>query len=411
MAKGFITRRCGGNSGTATTNIITITSETELPSSPKDGTIAILTNTPVGKIYAQTATPESPSVGDLWFIPSGTANVVYISEKEAYGVKTVKQYNGTTWEAVNAFQYSEGVWSTLVYLLNGSDECEAFTGGWKAIAIRRADDWTTSEMQAPTVTKIEGGITLTQSASGYKSGAYHTTNKIDVSKYDVLRIQGDMNIKCYGQVRLVSAIGTYSESNTVLVKELPGSGIIDLMLDVSTLDGDYYILFDIATNGNSSTIFTLTKIWMYKSLYLFNSGDQFTALTGGWEQNSSTKIYSVSNNGIVNFNSDNIYLAGGADVNHATIITTVKKIDITNFKTLYFELTVDGNTGNDAYGLITSITSDIATEAVVMTETTVTGLVTLSVDITSLSGEFYVAAGSCAGQGSRPRTIHRIWLV
>lgn len=377
MAEGFITRRGGGGCA-ATTNIITIASETELPANPKEGTIAIVTTTAIGKIYAQSIIPESPSVGDLWFAPSGVANVVYIAEKEAYAIKAIKQYNGTDWETVNAFQYSEGAWTTKVYLLNGSDECELITAGWKAIAIRRADDWTTSETQVPTVTKIDGGIILTQTADGYASGAYHTAQKIDVSKYDVLRIQGSVDIKCYGQIRLVSAIGSYSESNTVLVEELPESDAIDLTLDVSSLDGDYYILFDIATNGNSSTIFTLTKIWLDKVTYLFNAGDQCESVTGGWE------IYSQDDGAYAEFSPDVMYI-GGSDYNWVRVNTS-KKINLSGFSRLCINIVAIGGsyTGHMVYLETEKTVNDIT-----MFKPTGTGLWVY--DISGFSGECYLS--------------------
>ena len=327
--------------GSVRTPIITITSETELPADPKPGTIAILTTTPIGRIYAQTSTPESPSVGDLWFSPSVVANVVYIDGKEAYAVKTVRQYNGTAWETVNAFQYTDGAWSTMVYLLNGIDECKPVTGGWKAIAIRRDSGWTESEKLAPTITKVDGGIRVSQSASGYNCGAYHTVNKIDVSGYDVLRIQGGVTAMRAAEIRLVSAIGPYTGSNTVIYKSLPSSGAIDLTLDVSALDGDYYVLFDTSTDNEKATIFTLTKIWLSKVKYLFNAGDQCESVTGGWKQ----VAYSGYSNG--GFSKEGTYIHLSSDSNgQASVATHVNAVDVAKFETLtvnFTEVTLAGS--------------------------------------------------------------------
>lgn len=401
MAEGFITRRGGG--GSVRTPIITITSETELPADPKPGTIAILTTTPIGCIYAQTSTPESPSVGDLWFSPSAVANVVYIDGKEAYAVKTVRQYNGTAWETVNAFQYIDGAWSTMVYLLKGIDECKPITGGWKAIAIRRASSWTDSETQAPEVEKIDGGIILTQSASGYKSGAYHTTQQIDVSGYDVLCIQGEMTIKNRGEVRLVSAVGPYSESNTVLYEELPSSGAIDIKLDVSGLTGDYYVLFDVATDGDTSTILTLTKIWLYKATYLFDNGDQYEAVTGGWTSKKGS-------GGVVTFGSTQMTLTYMGNSDRTAALYTAKKIKISGSK-LYCTVDITANGQFFEFGIASSVTSSetIGFVSKSTVQSGKTGSMTVTIDTSgSVDKEYYVVART---YGATTANISKVWMA
>ena len=394
MADCFITRRGGG--GSVRTPIITITSETELPADPKPGTIAILTTTPIGRIYAQTSTPESPSVGDLWFSPSAVANVVYIDGKEAYAVKTVRQYNGTAWETVNAFQYTDGAWSTMVYLLNGIDECKPVTGGWKAIAIRRDSSWTESEKLAPTITKVDGGIILTQSASGYKSGAYHTSQKIDVSGYDVLRIQGEMTIKNKGEVRLVSAVGPYSESNTVLYEELPSSGAIDITMDVSGLTGDYYVLFDIACDSSKSTIFTLTKIWLYKVWYLFDNGDQYEAVTGGWYQYSREGYNGTANIGEV--------ISLNAPLGTTAAATMRNKIDLSGYKSV--EIYV--SSFYSGVNIIVAETNSGYVQDNYVVNKSCKAKGWHSADVSSLSGEYYIYV-TCGNDASA--TVDQVRLA
>ena len=398
MADCFITRRGGG--GIARTPIVTITSETELPADPKPGTIAILTTTPIGHIYAQTAIPESPSVGDLWFFPSAVANVVYIDGKEAYAVKTVRQYNGTTWETVNAFQYIDGAWSTMVYLLNGSDECKPITGGWKAIAIRRASSWTDDETQAPEVEKIDGGILVTQSASGYKSGAYHTAQKIDVSGYDILRIQGEVDIKDRGEVRLVSAVGPYSESNTVLYVELPSSGTMDLTLDVSDLDDEYYVLFDLGTDGSTSTIFTLTKIWLDKVTYLFDNGDQYEAVTGGWEAEKYTIDGTV-------YGCIGEVIRIGHWPDQYNRIATKKKISFDGYSKLCMEIKDPGGSYTGHWIFLSNGPLGSHNEVVRYRISYSSSKSVYSFDISSVTGEYYVFLMA----GNNEWISHqRIWL-
>ena len=388
-----------GGGGIARTPIVVITSETELPANPKPGTIAILTTTSIGRIYAQATIPESPSVGDLWFAPSAVANVVYIDGKEAYAVKTVKQYNGTAWETVNAFQYTDGAWSTMVYLLNGIDECKPITGGWKAIAIRRASNWTDDETQAPVVTKIDGGVTLTQSASGYKSGAYRTKQKIDVSGYDLLRIRGEVVVKDRSEVRLVSAVGPYSESNTVLYEELPSSGAIDITMDVSGLTGDYYVLFDIATDGDTSTIFTLTKIWLDKVKYLFDNGDQYEAVTGGWgKTGEGSPSFTV--------NADRLTVSKSASSNGRHNITTYNMIDLTNVSAIEFE----ANCTNPDRGQLVVLSSAI--KHVASKSTNSASRKSYTLDVSALEGEYYIAFGVIFNEsGTWTANLYRAKLI
>ena len=140
---------------------------------------------------------------------------------------------------------------------------------------------------------------------------------------------------------------------------------------------------------------------------LYYNGNQYDAITGGWEQNPLSTYFDDPNTGDVTFNSGNIYLHGD---DASCLLTTKKKVNVSSFDALRFEVTVTGDIYNDLYGLVANAASDVGKNAIAFAESSKSGLQTITVDVSSISGEYYVCVGTSAGSGYRPRTIHKIWL-
>ena len=100
-------------------------------------------------------------------------------------------------------------------------------------------------------------------------GTLHTKNKIDLTLYKTLHFNGILkhtvpsetgwSTACY--LGIWSDIGTYADSNRVarLTSDING----DAILDVSGLEGEYYIGFHVTSRyqGGASEV-TLRKLWL-----------------------------------------------------------------------------------------------------------------------------------------------------
>ena len=123
---------------------------------------------------------------------------------------------------------------------------------------------------------------------------------------------------------------------------------------------------------------------------LFWDGNQCIDVTGGWEQNPSSKAYGILNTGTVTFD-DAIYLSSVSS-SQSAIATTKKAIDFTNYKTL--TVTVEEYAqGGAATGMISihnSHPENVAQDATPLKHTfNKTGEIT--VDISGITGKKYLS--------------------
>lgn len=144
--------------------------------------------------------------------------------------------------------------------------------------------------------------------------------------------------------------------------------------------------------------------WVDWVTYLYNEGDRCVDITGGWEANASMKLNGGTNKPAnVTFNSTNITTKLGS----VCIANTVNKINVTPYSTLNFYVDVQETAISDVYGIIANY-GDIYKDCVsCLINAQATGLQTISVDISTVEGEYYVVCGS----SNRIRVIHKVWLA
>lgn len=120
---------------------------------------------------------------------------------------------------------------------------------------------------------------------------------------------------------------------------------------------------------------------------LFDNGDQFEKITGGWARNSKLYFeYSGKNTGTVEVGNI-IKLEATASV--CAVATTVNKIDLTEFNTLQAtETEKDG-----FYVIVHSITSGDLQDNYIATSGKVQSG-TANIDITAVTGEYYISAAT-----------------
>ena len=118
--------------------------------------------------------------------------------------------------------------------------------------------------------------------------------------------------------------------------------------------------------------------WQELAQYLYKNGEQYTSLTGGWGLGSGT--VSGGKGGFA-ANADHLSFTGQTDA-YWGFGTTLRSVDLTNFRTLH--VYGYGN-GSGTFGVGTAQDANFNASTVVYTT-----LTNYSVDISSLSGSYYV---------------------
>lgn len=252
----------GGGGSDLNFKIIAVASESALPSSAAENTIAVITTTPISEWEMSAVT--SPT----WSAPEG---YVYITTRASYlgdgiGFNAIKknglwvhptgcqQYVSGAWVQKTAKIYQNGAWTgwmgkTLLY--NSGDECQSITGGWaaKAVGIQYYP------ALAPTITKNDGLVTvslLTSTTTEWKAGIYTTNNQINLTKYQTLTLHGrGEGADEYCKAWLV-ALPSLSEWQSYPQVSILNQSMTDISLDVSALSGGYYIAIGVAKSSNST---------------------------------------------------------------------------------------------------------------------------------------------------------------
>lgn len=218
-------------------NIISCISEEVLPSTAKDGDIAIISSVPFENTYIQDFEPTAQKNGDLWiyFAVDGTLPAIGGSVI-IYPQKAYQHINGV-WTIVAMKVHKDGTWldatgDVVIYV--PGDEAEEITDGWYASS-------------AATLTKETNRMVI-------YNGFVSTVSKIDLTHYSRLTFE----VCCTSGANSYVGIGTVptefvASASTSLNETVYFTRVIDL----EAMTGEYYIL--IKSNSGSSPTY-VTKI-------------------------------------------------------------------------------------------------------------------------------------------------------
>ena len=127
--------------------------------------------------------------------------------------------------------------------------------------------------------------------------------------------------------------------------------------------------------------------WYPMRVYFYDSGDECTIITGGWTAGGTNPNF------VFTKGSDSLYLQAAVANNTVYSMYTINTIDLTNISTLHFKVKYDVN-GSSGYCSVNAVNSSPSTSDYnVGTYNTVTmnlGVQTVSVDVSSLSGNYYI---------------------
>lgn len=215
------------------------------PANPKENTIWVDTDVPVTGWAFQSQPPEAPREGMVWIKtgPDG-AGAFNALEKNAITLTPLgaKQYTGGQWVTLDAQTWQEGRWESwwTGELYDGGDECTAVTGGWMPYAMSYVENVTAVE---PRITKTDGAVKVDIGQGGANGGVYITKNKIPFSGKTALVFTGtaggDSTERCC--VGIWSQLQRDFAQNRAATYNFPAGFSGDASLDVSALEGEYYV--------------------------------------------------------------------------------------------------------------------------------------------------------------------------
>lgn len=188
-------------------------------------------------------------------------------------------------------------------------------------------------------------------------------------------------------------------------------------------------------NGDpvKSILFNGTEVWRAE-LYLYDSGNQFTDVTGGWvgcsdDANITSYInlsYSYNNRTCIRIRSKGISDALGGDNTGAAIALTTNKIDLTGYSNLNVTTYSTGETGSGStflflYGLYTTKTPTQRSGATnsgyvsgarkSFTSDLYNKWSTSSINISSITGSYYVGVVQRGNVNyEKIAYINKVWL-
>ena len=224
----------GGGGSDLNFKVIAVTSESALPSSAAENTIAVITTTAITSyVFASTA-PASPVEGMVWLV-TGTASTI--------GFNAIKK-NGLWVYPTGCQQYVSGAWAEkqIMGYLNGS---------WE-----RTDIWILKD--GVINTEITGGFNFGNNAqfangllkisySGNRGGDYTSKSLIDLTNYSTLTArvkQTSRYATIYGFKlgidKLASNISSMNPTVGTQVQDVTAD-YIDVNVDISGITGAYYV--------------------------------------------------------------------------------------------------------------------------------------------------------------------------
>lgn len=214
------------------------------PARPKENMIWVKSDKAGKKYVFAEAAPEAPAEGLIWF--SATADGI-ITQANVYG--------DGAWNRVDAYMYLSGTWvhitSSIVYLYNKGDTCDAVSGGWEAAAWRINSG---APGSVPNLTYGDSSLAVSYTAG--KEGLVNTRASVNLDKIrKVCAVISNVsnNIGMNNLVVSTKTGQTGFPQNAKASKDL-FNGTVEL--DVSALSGNYFVGFRVRGN------FHIEAVWL-----------------------------------------------------------------------------------------------------------------------------------------------------
>ncbi|MDO4566399.1 MAG: hypothetical protein Q4B42_03615 [Oscillospiraceae bacterium] len=244
-----------------------------LADTPKDGTIGVVTETPITEWVFSTTQPTTRqdgselSGGELWFkcgISSPAARNVLKKNSAWVYPNLCYQYVSGVWISKLSKTYQDGAWMEWSkYLYDKGDECLTIGGGgWTASGFI----WGSNDPNPGLVTKNADHM-LIGCASGAKTTVVGKSALIDVSGYRTLSLIYDVVTAGSGSnsvfLNVASNKEAFHTSSVAMARHnYPAVGNDYLLTgDISAVNDSYYIAVSTYDSGGTLTI-RVKEVWL-----------------------------------------------------------------------------------------------------------------------------------------------------
>ena len=227
--------------------VIAVASESALPSTAAENTIAVITTAPITSYVFSSSVPTSPAEGMVWFA-TGTASTVGFNAVKKNGLWVYptgcQQYVSGAWVAKTAKTYRDGAWvEWTTYLYNHGIINTDVTGGLTTTGYTI----NSVPLVAPT---FEASRIVLAGAAGvmFLTG---TANAVDLSPYSQLKIDANV-VSTYQSYHAFTCRVTPTkdaENNVIASVGSATLGEQTLTLDVSSINQAVYLC--LAGGGNT----------------------------------------------------------------------------------------------------------------------------------------------------------------
>lgn len=254
----------GGGGSSLNFKVIAVASESALPSSAAENTIAVITTTAITSYVFSSSAPTSPAEGMVWFA-TGTASTVGFNAVKKNGLWVYptgcQQYVSGTWVTKTAKTYKSGAWvEWRLYLYNAGDECTDITGGWttSGYAIPSGQEGYLNPLLKESNRFVSNGGNSTLSMLG-------TNLPVDTTGYSTLKtlanVTGTFSSTTINSTFFLSGLLTksYFLKSDISVKN-HGLGQQTLAIDISSINMPLYV----AVNFGFAAAYAgyVTQVWL-----------------------------------------------------------------------------------------------------------------------------------------------------
>ena len=242
---------------------------TEQPTSPKENTIWVNTDTAIGEYHFSATEPTTRSDGtalqngDLWIKVGilSTAKINVLKKNAVYVYPLLaKQYIDGVWLSKIATSYQNGEWvDWLMYLYRYGDSFEEITGGWYSEKGKGLTSGNAGIPREISITTNTNNVVFSCADGWYAVGRVWLLRKIDLTDINTITAIGTNTNKNVIELVVWSSIGDYIQDSKVASASLSNE---ETVLSVESLKGEYYVGFYFNTGQNTGTAtYTLRELY------------------------------------------------------------------------------------------------------------------------------------------------------
>lgn len=238
-------------------SVVRYASESDLPETAVENTIAVITETEITNWAFDVDEPETLDEGMVWF-GIGTSSLVEFNALKTNSVQIyplcAKQYINGALVDVTAKTYQGGVWvDWTAYLFKDGNTFESLTGGWESTTAYTNSNY----KKTPTLTFEDGKmkISLTGTAN-FTNGTVSTVNEIDLTGFSQLIFSCTAESNAQYSTMTCITIGvmdvTSTEQYSFIASAKPSVG--DNVIDLSSVSGRHKIAINPMVSGLTATV-------------------------------------------------------------------------------------------------------------------------------------------------------------